>query len=241
MTGLEIGILLVGVALFAGSFFVTRKLSASDIDELKHLSEAEIKALVEAELKKASTDIDTKIEEKKEKALENFDRASDKDTNEKIMEISEYSDTVLDAMNKSHDEVMFMYSMMNEKQEKLTKMTKEMQEMESTLRYMKQGIEEKLKNLEEKNMAVKIPSTKELDEEIQKVAKPSEMVVSMQEELKKKLKSEEIVSKAAKKSAENANAAILDLHKQGFSEIEIAKKLGKGLGEVKLVLGLFHN
>ena len=38
----------------------------------------------------------------------------------------------------------------------------------------------------------------------------------------------------------NHNAAILELHRQGASEIEIAKELGLGVGEVKLVLGLFR-
>ena len=35
------------------------------------------------------------------------------------------------------------------------------------------------------------------------------------------------------------NAQILSMYKEGMSELEIAKQLGRGLGEVKLVLGLF--
>ena len=35
------------------------------------------------------------------------------------------------------------------------------------------------------------------------------------------------------------NSEILQLYKEGVSEVEIAKKLGRGLGEIKLVLGLF--
>ena len=38
---------------------------------------------------------------------------------------------------------------------------------------------------------------------------------------------------------EDDNEQILKMYKEGYSEIEIAKKLGKGLGEIKLVLGLF--
>ena len=33
---------------------------------------------------------------------------------------------------------------------------------------------------------------------------------------------------------------IIKLYNEGLSEIEIAKQMGKGLGEVKLVLGLFN-
>ena len=37
----------------------------------------------------------------------------------------------------------------------------------------------------------------------------------------------------------NKNEQILALHKEGKSEVEIAKALDCGLGEVKLVLGLY--
>ena len=37
----------------------------------------------------------------------------------------------------------------------------------------------------------------------------------------------------------NKNEKILSLHKEGKSNVEIAKILDCGLGEVKLVLGLF--
>ena len=32
---------------------------------------------------------------------------------------------------------------------------------------------------------------------------------------------------------------IISMHKDGFSEVEIAKKCGIGIGEIKLILGLF--
>ena len=37
----------------------------------------------------------------------------------------------------------------------------------------------------------------------------------------------------------NSNARILQLHKLGKTDVEIAKELGLGLGEVKLVIGLY--
>lgn len=37
----------------------------------------------------------------------------------------------------------------------------------------------------------------------------------------------------------NHNERILALHQQGLSNVEIARELGLGLGEVKLVIGLF--
>ena len=40
MTGLEFGLLLIGALLVAASFFMTKKFSDSDIDELKKMSES---------------------------------------------------------------------------------------------------------------------------------------------------------------------------------------------------------
>ena len=37
----------------------------------------------------------------------------------------------------------------------------------------------------------------------------------------------------------NHNDMILDLHKEGLSKVEIAKKLNLGVGEVSLVIGLY--
>jgi hypothetical protein len=42
-------------------------------------------------------------------AIYNFTQESE-ETNEKIMAISEYSDTVMENMNKTHNEIMFLYN-----------------------------------------------------------------------------------------------------------------------------------
>ena len=38
---------------------------------------------------------------------------------------------------------------------------------------------------------------------------------------------------------ENNNDRILRLHKEGYSNVDIAKELGLGVGDVKLVINLF--
>ena len=44
----------------------------------------------------------------------------------------------------------------------------------------------------------------------------------------------------AKNNGRNSNERILELHKAGRSNMAIAKELGLGLGEVKLVIDLFE-
>lgn len=222
MTGLEIALVIVGVIFIAGSFLVSEKLSASDIKEIQQMGEKEVRLILEKELNAAESKIEDALEVQLEESVAKLETQSDKETNDKIMAISEYSDTVLDAMNKSHNEVMFMYSMLNDKQEALTQMTKDMQQMESELLALKEQIDvspEIVANIE--------------------AQMPQEVVTeapSMIEELQEHIQQEQV----SDSEQANVNDQILQLHQQGMSQIEIAKKLGKGLGEVKLVLGLFE-
>ena len=157
MTGLEFGLLLIGALLVAASFFMTKKFSDSDIDELKKMSESQIKVILEKQLKEADGVIEAAIDSKMDQKMEELDVRSDKETNNKIKQISEYSDSVLDSMNKSHDEIMFMYDMLNEKQEKTTELTKNLQAMESEIRMLKDAIEKKVEELQELNVPVALP------------------------------------------------------------------------------------
>ena len=48
------------------------------------------------------------------------------------------------------------------------------------------------------------------------------------------------LDKAGKSNARNSNEKILELHKAGKSNMAIARELGLGIGEVKLVIDLFE-
>lgn len=174
--------------------------------------------------------IEAAIDSKMDQKMEELDVRSDKETNNKIKQISEYSDSVLDSMNKSHDEIMFMYDMLNEKQEKTTELTKNLQAMESEVRMLKDAIENKVEELQELNVPVALPEETISEEE------PS-IITEVEDTIPHAFA--EHVQTEENPNQKNDNSAILELHKMGYSEIEIAKKLGRGLGEVKLVLGLF--
>ncbi len=47
--------------------------------------------------------------------MNNTERELSKVSNEKIMAVSEYSDTVLAEIDKNHKEAMFLYDMLNDK------------------------------------------------------------------------------------------------------------------------------
>lgn len=226
MTALQIILLAIGVVFLVGSFFVSEKLSSSDLEEVKKMSQQEIKIILDKELQGAADTIEQRIQGKLDEALEDLEQKSDRETNNKIMAISEYSDTVLNSMNKSHEEIIFMYDMLNDKQERVTEITKEMQLMESAISQMEQALDEKMLWVEqEAQRQIELTNIPDMTQK--------EQQVTMEEALQSQLTEDE-----ADKIAGD-NREILSLYEEGYSEVEIAKKLGRGLGEIKLVLGLF--
>ena len=226
MTALQIILLVIGLVFLVGSFFVSEKLSSSDLEEMKKMSQQEIKVILDKELQSADSTIEEKIQGKLDDVIEDLERKSDKETNDKIMAISEYSDTVLNSMNKSHEEIIFMYDMLNDKQERITQIVKEMQAMESAITQMEEALDEKIEQVEEE-VQRQIELTKVKEE------MPTEPEISMEEALQTQLSAKE------EDKTLGDNQEILSLFNEGMTEVDIAKKLGRGLGEIKLVLGLF--
>lgn len=226
MTALQIILLVIGLVFLVGSFFVSEKLSSSDLEEMKKMSQQEIKVILDKELQSADSTIGEKIQGKLDDVIEDLERKSDKETNDKIMAISEYSDTVLNSMNKSHEEIIFMYDMLNDKQERITEIVKEMQAMESAITQMEEALDEKIEQVgEEVQRQIELTKVKE--------EMPTEPEISMEEALQTQLSAKE------EDKTLGDNQEILSLFNEGMTEVDIAKKLGRGLGEIKLVLGLF--
>ncbi len=118
MTPLEIVLLICGAALFILSFVIpVGKKEASE--DIKDMIGDEVKLKVKAEIDELRNHIDGVIDESIEYAQEKTERSLERISNEKIMAVNEYSDTVLDEINKNHNEVMFLYDMLSSKHEDL--------------------------------------------------------------------------------------------------------------------------
>ena len=238
MTVLEITLLIIGLAFCIGSFFVSEKLSSKDKENLQKLTKEQIEEIIKDKMADAKVEMEDKLSVTIDEAMEEMDRKTDKETNEKIMQISQYSDTVLESVDKSHKEVTFMYSMLNEKQQDAVDMTKKLSDLEDTLVALDSSIAKKLDLLRDREIEIveekqKLEQAKIEFESQTTEAKPSEPV-SFTEALAEKFADETVRPK------QNDNLEILTLHDEGLSEVEIAKKLGRGLGEVKFVLGLYQ-
>ncbi len=234
MSTLEICLLVVGIVLMIASFFITEKLSSSELKELSDLSTEEMQKILERSLNDAQVKVDNMVDQvidhSIEKSMEIVERALDKETNEKMRVLTEYSDTVLESINKTHNEVMFLYSMLNDKHSELTKYAGNLAQLAIHLEELEQNVERTLSESDE------IIQKAQEARQIQQVS--ATLTESVAEEVV--LESEEAEPETQEEEQVNHNQLILEKYKDGKSAIEIARELGLGVGEVRLVIGLFR-
>lgn len=234
MTGVAWILLLIGVVFMIGSFFVTEKLSPSELNQIAELSEEELKRIIDRGLKNAETRIEDAIDEQVDQSSEKVDCSLEKVTNDKIMAISEYSDTVIESMNKTHNEIMFLYSMLNDKHTELTGMAADLQRLAADVRSLEekapltapQAAPERAAAVSAVSAVTPVPVETADTTERDTAAAPAEQKEEMPETEETK--------------QEGLHAEILKLKKLGMTEVQIAKKLGIGIGEVRLVNGLYR-
>ncbi|MCR4791251.1 MAG: hypothetical protein K5871_00720 [Lachnospiraceae bacterium] len=163
MTILEILLLAAGALLIAASFFVKTKEDEADSD-ISALVREEVKKSMEAEAENMRKHVDDVVDEAVTYADEKTERALERLSNEKIMAVSEYSETVLEEINKNHKEVMFLYEMLNDKQKSLnntvsaaSEVTKEAQKTTEELKAQTANAESTVENVKssEKKETVK--------------------------------------------------------------------------------------
>lgn len=233
MSTLEVVLVVVGIVLMIASFFITEKLTNQELDKIAELSTEEMKKILERNLNDAQVKVnhmvDQVIDQSIEKSMEIVERSLDKETNEKMRVLTEYSDTVLESIHKTHNEVMFLYSMLNDKHSELTKYASNLAQLAIHLEELQENIQKTvsesdqiLQKVQESQQALHAPSVPDVVEE------------SPSEEIQEKVfedQDEELV---------NHNELILEKYREGKTAIEIARELGLGVGEVKLVIGLFR-
>ena len=238
MTGIEIALLVIGCVFMIGSFFVSEKLSGKEINRIAALSDDELKKIIRKAMDNAGNQIDMVVENKVEEVADKVEIALERESNMKIMAINEYSDTVIDSMNKTHDEIMFLYSMLNDKHKDMTSMTGDLQRLAANIRNLQEDTP--------KPSPTPVPSPSSSPSKLFKATKgisaSNDDYLAMAAAAKEEYES--IVSENEEKTelsgdAVNHNERILELHKEGLSKVEIAKRLDLGVGEVSLVIGLY--
>lgn len=265
MSIMEVCLLVIGVSAFVLSFILPDRKGKNKATEFD--TEA-LKALMEKEMKDAKIKVEEIVDESYQYAIEKMERASERISNEKIMAINEYSDTVLADVNKSHQEVMFLYDMLNDKQKNIKETvkqarieTKEIEEKTKEAKEAKEAvtkaktevekafvdmpalmpaINDKKNKIEVFSFAEQAPRYEKVQTKTSNEFKPLENVTQavVLEETVSSIKKEEAKTEF-KPEKENNNDKILRLSRTGMSSVDIARELGLGVGEVKLVINLF--
>lgn len=273
MTGLEIALLTIGLIVIVASFVFSSK---SDGDTIHNVKDVTFTDKQKEDIKKQIMDI---LDEQIENVKEHTEISLDKLSNQKMLEMNEYSDTILQEINRNHNEVMFLYDMLNEKKKEINNTVRDMnvtkKEIEKSKTVpKKQTVIDSIKDMSEDTGG--FMASEELLREEQKdvdtrkkdilnqldavVEAVSDDVSADLEAVEKKPKKRTSTGRtAAKRMKEtvkketlrednrdpkafetgNNNEKILQLSKEGKSNVEIAKELGLGIGEVKLVIDLF--
>lgn len=273
MTGIEIVLCIAGAALFIISFLLPQskeKISETD----KNYSEEAIKEIVDDQLKDAKYKVSNILDETVQYTVEKAERSLERLSTEKIDAVSEYAETIIDDINKNHQEVMFLYDMLNSKHENLKETAAEVNQTTRAAKNTVKVLEEEfLKDSTEKQKVqeeevveetfvplgraieaaevaaekqvakanrVGTEGTKERAAEQEKVSVKKPEPVTLSETVKRINASVNDISFESGREGSNNNEKILEFHKQGKSNMAIAKELGLGVGEVKLVIDLFE-
>ncbi len=228
---LEIVLLAAGAVIFVLSFIIPAK--GKNSEEALGLAKDEIKELVAGEMGQIKSQVDDTVDEAIIYAMEKTERSLERLSNEKIMAVSEYSDTVLAEIHKNHQEVMFLYDMLNDKHINLKNTASQ---VDKTAKEAEAAVKEAVKEVEKAKEVIPVFQALNVSAEHLTIREDALAELNAQEE---NVQSQTTPVVDEKQAIANRNEAILALHRLGKSQIEIAKELGLGVGEVRLVIELF--
>lgn len=288
MEGNSVLLIIVGIIIIFISYIISEKIIEKNTPDQEEIpfDQSAIDNIWKEKESEFCKNIDKMIQERVDETVDYVEDKLAHVSNEKIMAVSEYSDQILEKIDKNHKEVVFLYDMLNEKENEMKEFVQEIDKSKVVLEEIANKELEKQKMIQHKRIQ------KELEEQMRKHQKlerqkddlmmsgyiPNEVEEKSslkqtdkirpiaQEETEEKIKEEEMsalermgvmveevpsdkkTTKEAKPvkqvelpiGEENNNHVILELYNEGKTIMEIAKLLGKGQGEVKLVIDLFQ-
>lgn len=283
MTGIQIFLIILGIVTVAGSFVFSdllEKGNGADTGSLAGLSDENVRKKIDEAVESA---VGIAVDDAIEQRLDKTEAQLEKISNEKIMAVNDYSETVLAEIHKNHDEVMFLYGMLNDKETEVKNTVKDIEAVKRSVKIIKDEFEAK-NWTEEPLVPDKTESVNWTDiqpeqiefepntstwenlgesfsdsslSSVQNQDSTNDSDVSQEEnfsQLEPKESDEEVtefkisvkqekkgVAIKAGNSGKNNNQRILDLYSQGKNNVEIAKELDLGIGEVRLVIDLYKN
>lgn len=299
MTIPVIVMIVIGIIICLVSFFVSEKVSNKEESLHNLMSVDDDYEFSDRELRIIRRKIEDVIANQAKDILYETNESLSNMANEKTMALGDYAVAVCEQIDKNHKEVMFLYSMLDDKQKEIMKTVRivndankeakdvldkvkhvRVERVESTQSQGRQSAIEQLTALSQKKAEldkaqtqsnISEESTRDV-EEISSEYTTDEMLSAMTESIDSEAEMESMVVNEYEASSnldmdemedvfaeldqtdidfdevleeefeenENSNDIILQMHRNGSSILDIAKELGLGVGEVKLVIDLYQ-
>lgn len=237
-----------------GSFFVTEKLTPTEISRVAELSEDELRIVMEREMGVASAKISDMVDNTVDLSMDKIQRSMERESNEKIMAISEYSDSVMEKLKKINNEVTFLYSMLGDKHNELNEGMAQLNELLLECRAaqeeaLQKQAEAKLAQRQFQTMQNNRPAVAEIQPQ-PPVQPPFAEQEELEEVLEEAIQIETTAAATMKQAAlemevpeeeskDRSREEILARYRSGEDMKDIARDLGLGFGEVKLIVELY--
>ncbi len=228
---IEILLFVLGVAFMIISFFVGNETKEEETEGREYV-------FPEEELQKAEKKISDTITTTSDNVIIDTENKLSAISNETIMFVDDFSKQTLERIQHNHEEVVFMYNMLQNKEEELKKTLGDIDKEKSNLEKQKTELENMMTPKLPEESGIEMARKKTAGEKTaaaqKKAAKPVVKEAPVSVELPPINDSEFDDSDEA-----NKNKKILELYRQKKSVLEISKQLGLGQGEVKLVIDLY--
>lgn len=268
MTGIQIFLIFLGILAIICSFVFAERFDSQDSGAQQKMAHEDIEKLTKDIVKEqVDKEVDRIIDDK----IEVTEVEMEKLSNEKILAMGDYYETVIGEISKNHDEVMFLYGMLNDKEKDIKNTVRDVENVKKSIVHITEKVQgdmqqenpaatansadesayaEGLDSEDESGYAagstdaggegsLNTEQAVEPEQEEQREQEPTEFRITIQNDNQKK-KGVALSHKEARKNT-NHNQMILDLYHEGKTNMEIARQLKLGVGEVRLVIDLYRN
>ena len=237
MSATVIVLIVIGLVFIFVSFAISEKLSEEKAEsdsvvkipkelttEQKEKIDKLIRDYMDQQIDSRLTDIETRLSEI---------------VNQKTLALGDYAVSVNEEIDRNHKEVVFLYDMLSDKQKEIMTTVNMIDTYKKEISAMVQ--EQAAQNI--MNYSASASETQPSAEDTVPEELPAEEM-SDDTEIEEAMKEMEDIpiSEESQEELENVDNKdmILEMHKAGLSILEIARHLGLGVGEVKLVVDLYQ-
>ena len=225
MSLLEIVLILVGIAIIIISCRLVDR-NGKDNGKNTVISFSYEDNISEEDKKKLMEKMKERLDDISEETIIRTDDTLSKVSNETIIAVNEFSDQILEKIKRNHEEVVFLYNMLNDKEKEMKAAIKEIDLSKKKVQDI----------IESKSAIDRLQAANGVKNAMQDQTAKSQPIQRQQKESQTNPEAE-VPSPNILNT--NNNTQILALYSQGKSVMEISKFLGMGQGEVKLVIDLF--